>query len=79
MHELKIEIPTNQPKTIYESIKPELKSSPSKKSKINLKKQKNSITLSIQSRDVSSFRAAMNSWLRWIQVAEESTEINKKD
>ncbi|PTD93836.1 hypothetical protein C9439_05495 [archaeon SCG-AAA382B04] len=79
MHTLDISIPTKKPEVIKKSLEPELKSSPTKKSEIKIEKQKNQIKLKIKSRELSSFRAAMNSWLRWIQVAQESSQIKKKD
>ncbi len=78
MHTLNINVPTKKPEIIYYALKPELKSSPTKKSEIKLKKHKDSIELFIKSKEISSFRAAMNSWLRWIQVAKKSTQIKKK-
>lgn len=78
MHQLELEIPIKEPKKIYESIKPELTSSPTKESTINIKKQQNSLFLEIKSKNLPSFRAAMNSWLRWIQVAKKTSEIKKK-
>lgn len=79
MHKLKLKIQIENPDIIYQSIKPEIESAPSKKSSIKIKKKPNQIYLIIKSKTITSFRAAMNSWLRWIKVAEESNKIGKKD
>ncbi|WGI16908.1 KEOPS complex subunit Pcc1 [Methanonatronarchaeum sp. AMET-Sl] len=77
MHTLTLTIKTNNPETTYKAIKPEIKDSPSNKSKIQLKKQKNKIQLHIQSQDTTSLRAATNSWLRWIMITQETNQITK--
>jgi len=55
-------------KIIYETLKPEIKNN-IPKTKINSYIEKNRIFLEINAEDVSSLRAACNSYLRWIDTA----------
>jgi len=53
---------------IFESLSPELKQN-IPKTHVELSHVDNTLTLSIQSNDLSSLRAACNSYLRWIATA----------
>jgi len=53
---------------IAESLNPEIKNKIPKTS-VNIRFKKNSIFLKIESDDISSLRAACNSYLRWINTA----------
>jgi len=39
------------------------------RTKVDLREDENSITLEIQAKDISSLRAAVNSYLRWIKIS----------
>ncbi|RZN63070.1 KEOPS complex subunit Pcc1 [Methanonatronarchaeum sp. AMET6-2] len=77
MQKLTLNYKTNQPETTYKAIKPELQDSPSRRSQIKIQKNKNTIKLKIKSKDKTSLRAATNSWLRWIMIADETTQKTK--
>ncbi len=56
---------------IYESLKPELQATPSERSKVELKAEGGLLKLFIDAEDIISLRAALNTWLRLIKIAEE--------
>lgn len=55
----------------YESLKPELQAVPSERSKIELTVEGGLLKLFIEAEDIISLRAALNTWLRLIKIAEE--------
>jgi KEOPS complex subunit Pcc1 len=56
---------------ILESLKPELQATPSERSKVDLKVEGGLLKLFIEAEDIISLRAALNTWLRLIKIAEE--------
>lgn len=56
---------------VYESLRPELEAVPSERSKANLSVQEGRLNLFITAEDIISLRAAVNTWLRLIKIAEE--------
>ena len=56
---------------IFESLKPELQATPSERSKIKLNVEGGLLKLFIEAEDIISLRAALNTWLRLIKIAEE--------
>ncbi|OUJ19529.1 Pcc1 subunit of KEOPS complex [Methanonatronarchaeum thermophilum] len=79
MHTLKLTIKTNNPKTTYKAIKPELKDAPNNRTKTQITKQNNKLQLQIQAKDTTSLRAATNSWLRWIMITTETNQITQQN
>jgi len=57
--------------TVYESLKPELEAVPSERSKVNMSVQEGRLNLFITADDIISLRAAVNTWLRLVKIAEE--------
>ncbi len=55
---------------IYSVLKPELVSAPSDRASVEFTRRKNEIELGIKAADAASFRAALNSYMRWIIVSE---------
>ena len=55
-------------KIIYESLIPEIKNK-IPKTKVKLSYDKKDLLLEIETNDISSLRAACNSYLRWINTA----------
>ena len=51
---------------IYAALFPEFQSSPSSRSTMHLYLQDNILYLKLQAKDVTSFRASLNSSIRWI-------------
>ena len=54
---------------ILKSLEPEMASAPSQKSTTNLKQMNNILKMEIYADDVTSVRAAVNSYLRWIRLS----------
>ena len=53
-----------QLKVVLEALKPETRTPPTRRSKVQIMSEGNSLTLSFEATDTSSLRAAMNSYLR---------------
>lgn len=64
-------------KKVYEALKPELQASPPERSKINLMVEGGLLKLFIEAEDIVSLRAALNTWLRLIKIAEEMLNTHK--
>lgn len=56
---------------VLKSIKPEMNGSPSDRTSVTLDIQDNILKIVINSQDTTSFRAALNSYLRWIKLSNE--------
>ncbi|MGA2677146.1 MAG: KEOPS complex subunit Pcc1 [Methanobacterium sp.] len=54
---------------ILKSLEPEIALAPSQRSFTNLKQMNNILKMEICATDVTSFRAAINSYLRWIRLS----------
>ncbi len=61
----------NSVEIVYESLKPELEAVPSERSKVNMSTKEGRLNLFITAEDIISLRAAINTWLRLIKIAEE--------
>ncbi|MCD6458151.1 MAG: hypothetical protein DRJ39_00665 [Thermoprotei archaeon] len=58
-------------KIMYEALNPEVKSAPSYRSKSSIFLEKSKIIITVNANDLTSFRAAVNSYLRLIHVISE--------
>jgi KEOPS complex subunit Pcc1 len=56
---------------VYEALGPELQAAPSERSRIELTSEGGLLKLFIEAEDIISLRAALNTWLRLIKIAEE--------
>lgn len=63
-----------QLKVVLEALKPETKTPPTRRSKVQMKGEGNSLTLNFKARDTSALRAAVNSYLRWILLTKTVLE-----
>jgi len=63
-----------QLKIVLEALKPETRSPATRRSKVEMKGEGNSLTLNFEARDTSALRAAMNSYLRWILLTKSILE-----
>jgi tRNA threonylcarbamoyladenosine modification (KEOPS) complex Pcc1 subunit len=61
-------------KVVLEALKPETKTSSTRRSKVQMKGEGNSLTLNFKARDTSALRAAVNSYLRWILLTKTVLE-----
>ena len=66
---------TNTAEIIRSALLPEILSFQSPRSEVSLECIRESLLLEIRTDDVSSLRAVLNSYLRWIQCAEETMRI----
>ena len=60
---------------LYAALSPEEGSDPGEKSLVQLSYDDSSLTLSVETEDVSSMRASLNMWLRLINVSLEVLEL----
>ncbi len=58
---------------IYEAISPEMKSEFTR-TRIDIKKMKDGMTLEFAADDVNALRAAMNSYLKWLTIIDDIRE-----
>jgi len=65
----------NRVTTILKALEPEVKKSLTERSVVELKKENESLILEIEARDTVSLRAALNSYLRWINSIVNVLEI----
>jgi KEOPS complex subunit Pcc1 len=68
---------------VLKALKPETIMHPStRRSKVNVTSRQNSLILSFEAEDTSALRAAINSYLRWVMLINDSLqtigELNKK-
>lgn len=63
---------------IYSVLKPELISAPSDRASVEFTRRKNEIELGIKAADAASFRAALNSYVRWIMVSLQVINLEKR-
>jgi KEOPS complex subunit Pcc1 len=66
-----------QAELVLDSVMPEIQSSPSERSSMDINVKGSSICLRIISNDAASFRASLNSSLRWILLSLEVLDLQK--
>ncbi|AFC99623.1 Uncharacterized protein conserved in archaea [Methanocella conradii HZ254] len=62
---------------VYEALKPELQASPSERSRVELTQEGGLLRLFVEAEDIVSLRAAANTWLRLVRIAEEMLNAHK--
>ncbi|KZX12676.1 KEOPS complex subunit Pcc1 [Methanobrevibacter filiformis] len=62
---------------VYKSVINEVKTSPDYRSKLNLAIKDNFIHITIDSQDMTSFRASINSIIKWIKLSLEIINLTK--
>jgi KEOPS complex subunit Pcc1 len=60
---------TKQAYIILKALEPEIISSPSHRASVELKIDGSKLNMNIQAEDVTSLRAAINSYIRWIMLS----------
>ncbi len=58
-------------KTVFNALKPETLSAPTRRSKTYIEVNGKTLTLKFEARDTTALRAALNSYLRWIRLIVE--------
>lgn len=79
--ETEIEIEFENPeeaKIVLGSIKPEINGSPSDRTVVNVNVQESKLKMVIHAQDTTSFRASVNSYLRWIKLSKEVIDLKKE-
>jgi KEOPS complex subunit Pcc1 len=77
--ELEIEFNTIQEaEIVLKSIKPEINGSPSDRTSVNIDINENILRINIDAQDTASFRASLNSYLRWIKLSYEVINLKNE-
>ena len=63
---------------VQRSIKPEINGSPSDRTSVSIKTDGTNLLINIEAEDNASFRASLNSYLRWIKLSSEILDLKKK-
>ncbi|WP_295621456.1 KEOPS complex subunit Pcc1 [uncultured Methanobrevibacter sp.] len=66
-----------QAQIVYDSILLEFETSPDYRSSMDLKLENNQIIITIDAEDATSFRASINSAIKWIKLAVEINELTE--
>ncbi len=59
---------------IFTALEPETRSASTSRSKVNVMKDSETLTLVFEASDTSALRAALNSYLHWIRLARDVLE-----
>ena len=77
--ELEIEFDTSkEAEIVLKSIKPEISGSPSDRTSVSTDIHENTLKLTIDAQDIASFRASLNSYLRWIKLSYEVINLKNE-
>lgn len=68
-----------QAQVVFTSVNPEIISSPSQRSSMEMLVKGKSIFLKIKSKDSASFRASLNSSIKWIMLSLDVLDLQKED
>ncbi len=72
MHTVLVELELGRlTQPVFEALRPELQALPSERSKVSLEQSGDTLKLFVVAEDVVSLRAAINTWLRLIKIAED--------
>jgi KEOPS complex subunit Pcc1 len=74
--ELEIEFDNQrEAEIVLGSIKPEINGSPSDRTSVSIDIHDNTLKIIINAEDTASFRASLNSYLRWIKLSKEIIDL----
>lgn len=79
--ETELEIDFENPrdaKIVLGSIKPETSGSPSDRTSVSVDIRDSTLKIVIKAQDTASFRASLNSYLRWIKLSEEVINLENE-
>ena len=68
---------SNQAKIIYESVLLEINTAPDYRSNMTIKLEGSKIIIDITAQDSTSFRASINSVIKWINLSKEINQLVK--
>lgn len=60
------------------ALEPETRTTPTSRSKVQIKSEGNSLTLNIEAKDTSALRASINSYLRFIYLTKTIMDVVDK-
>jgi len=63
-----------QLESIYKALEPETRTPLTKRSKVKITKDEDSLNLTFEATDTSALRAAINSYLHWILLTRDTLE-----
>lgn len=61
--------------TVLRALEPETKNMPTSRSRVQMEGTSNELTLKFEARDTSALRAAINSYLHWIALIDETCSV----
>ena len=79
--ETELEIDFENPrdaKIVLGSIKPEISGSPSDRTSVSVDIRDSTLKIVINAQDTASFRASLNSYLRWIKLSKEVINLENE-
>jgi len=79
--ETELEIDFENPrdaKIVLGSIKPEISGSPSDRTSVSVDIRDSTLKIVINAKDTASFRASLNSYLRWIKLSKEVINLENE-
>jgi KEOPS complex subunit Pcc1 len=77
--ELEIEFKTTkEAEIVLKSIKPEINGSPFGRTSVSIDVHENTLRITIDAKDTPSFRASLNSYLRWIKLLYEVINLKNE-
>ena len=69
---IRIEFPDeNRAEIVFKALKPETETSPTQRSKVEIKRDEKTILLRFNAKDTTALRASINSYTRWAMVIED--------
>ncbi len=73
---IELEFPSNKDaEIVFQAIEPEITESPSERTITEIECESNILKISITAQDTPSFRASLNSYLRWVMLSNEILEL----
>ncbi len=63
---------------VLRSIKPEINGSPSDRTSVSVEIYESTLKIVIDAKDTASFRASLNSYLRWIKLSNEVINLKNE-
>ncbi|NYT18870.1 MAG: hypothetical protein GKC08_01060 [Methanosarcinales archaeon] len=67
----------DDPKAVYRSILPELETTVTDRSSVDVKVRDSSLVVRVSSDDIISMRSTLNTWLRLVQIAHDVCVVGK--
>ena len=70
---IRIDLPTErQARVVLKALKPETETSPTPRSRVEIKLDGRKILLRFEAKDTTALRASINSYTRWVRLIEDT-------